>query len=99
LGSIGGSSSGQVSWWWWLVGLSASVVEGVQLGENPISVGLAMAATAAIVDLPRGITACCCIPLAHVGGAVSGETSDPCDRTLAELDIGKRDKWKARCLR
>jgi hypothetical protein len=31
-------SGGQVHWWWWLVGLSASVAEGVQLGENPVSV-------------------------------------------------------------
>jgi hypothetical protein len=28
---------GLVSWWWWLAGLLASVAEGGQLGENPVS--------------------------------------------------------------
>jgi hypothetical protein len=31
-------SGRQVPWWWWLVGLSASMSEGVQLGENHVSV-------------------------------------------------------------
>jgi hypothetical protein len=78
---------------------------------SQLGAGLAMAAAAAVVDLLGGIADCCCIPRSF-GGAVPGETLDPCDRALAalvsysslgasslELDISKRDQRMVRCLR